>query len=597
MPNALFDSWTFSLPMPSGRRFQPSKEFTSELNRRGAMVSLHRPTVDALMMYSSIKAGKQPENEIFGIGKKDNYILAEVQKNGREEFVCYDKESKKFLVCTYDEGTKSDEAYYVRKNEHTGKLMLFAMMPELEKNSNELELIVKELTALIQSGNSIEDIVGNIETSTDIRRCIFTACDNIYRQVSYSEEPPCIINNSGKIDELTDFAIESGIYAPDRIIAGQFSDKFLKNAVSKIGTPISPNELKGFALDKDRSYTEEEKALIPELPDWYIVPKYLSDACKLITGTAKRKVRNIMLRGEAGTGKTEAAKAMAAALHLPYVSLGCHPDMQINDFTGTILPKIQKSSNQSSEKNSNGTLPTFEDIEMDCSFAYEKLTGEEAPENITEEDVFNLLIQKVSECAVCENGSNGIEYEYCDSPLVRAIKNGWLCEIQEPAIIERAGVLAGLNSLLDTCQSVTLPTGETIKRHPDCVIVITTNTTYQGCKEINNSVLSRMQFKVDTELPTDGELAERVTKITGFNEKILLQMIKVVEEIHTFCQENMITDGCCGVRELIDWVQAYQALGDVIEAAMYTVIPSASTDLNSQAEIKKACLDTIIKKN
>ena len=105
-----------------------------------------------------------------------------------------------------------------------------------------------------------------------------------------------------------------------------------------------------------------------------------------------------------------------------------------------------------------------------------------------------------------------------------------------------------------------------------------------------------MQIKDDPELPTEGELAERVTKITGFDEKILLKMIKVVEEIQTFCQENMITDGCCGVRELIDWVQAYQALGDVIEAAMYTVIPSASTDLNSQAEIKKACLDTIIKK-
>ena len=226
---------------------------------------------------------------------------------------------------------------------------------------------------------------------------------------------------------------------------------------------------------------------------------------------------------------------------------------------------------------------------MDAAYAYSKLTGEEAPENITGDDVMRMIIER----AVSENSdNNGLQYEYVDSDLVRAIKYGWLCEIQEPAIIERPGVFTGLNSLLDTCQQVTLPTGEVIKRHPDCVIVVTTNTGYQGCREINNSVISRMQYKKDTELPTDADLKERITGITGFDDdEKLTEMIKVIREIHTFCQERMITDGSCGVRELIDWVQSYMVLGSVVEAAECTVIPSASADVDNQQQIKIACLN------
>lgn len=143
-----------------------------------------------------------------------------------------------------------------------------------------------------------------------------------------------------------------------------------------------------------------------------------------------------------------------------------------------------------------------------------------------------------------------------------------------------------------TCQTVTLPTGEVIKRHPDCVIVVTTNTSYQGCKEINNSVISRMQFKQDTDLPTESELKERISGITGFDDdEKLSEMIKVIKEIHTFCKERMITDGTCGVRELIDWVQAYMVLGSMAEAADHTIIPSASADTDNQQEIKVACLN------
>ena len=115
-------------------------------------------------------------------------------------------------------------------------------------------------------------------------------------------------------------------------------------------------------LDNSRTFTELEKSLIPELPAWYIVPQYLVSACKMVTSKLARPVRNILFRGEAGTGKTEAAKALASALNLPYVSICCHPDMQITDFTGSILPKLKTSA--TADK-----LPTFNDIAMNVGLS------------------------------------------------------------------------------------------------------------------------------------------------------------------------------------------------------------------------------------
>lgn len=40
-------------------------------------------------------------------------------------------------------------------------------------------------------------------------------------------------------------------------------------------------------------------------------------------------------------------------------------------------------------------------------------------------------------------------------------------------------------------------------------------------------------------------------------------MAKAVTEISEHCRETMISDGSCGVRELISWVQSYMVSGNV----------------------------------
>jgi len=168
-------------------------------------------------------------------------------------------------------------------------------------------------------------------------------------------------------------------------------------------------------------------------------------------------------------------------------------------------------------------------------------------------------------------------------------------EIQEPAIISNPGVLVGLNGLLDKCESITLPSGEVIKRHPECIIVITTNTDYEGCKSLNQSVISRMNMIFDMEKLSKQQLIDRVVKVTGFNDQSQIElMANVMEDISKKCKENMISDGSCGVREFIAWVLSTKVTNNAYESAMYTVIPLATADPECREELISTCLETRI---
>ena len=566
--NKLFDSysWKFNVTGLGGEKTN------DHLSKYGnGTATMHDPTVKAILYYATASRNFS----VAAVGTCKENTVVEVQESGSTKVAIFSSNTKRFLACNCVNGAPTP--YKLGKNADDGTELIMAMLPMLLEDEEFAENY-KKVADVCDVQPDLISALEVIKNDPNAKEAMFILCDNAYRRIN--SENLCIISNTGNITPISELALQQGIYAPTDVIGGTFT---VLTASPKVAETVNTKTFAtDYVLDKDREFTQFEQSLIPELPEWYIVPKYLESACKMVTSKLSRPVRNIMLRGEAGTGKTEAAKAMAAALHLPYVSICCHPDMMITDFVGTILPKLRSTV-------TTGELPSFQDIEMDAAYAYSKLTGEEAPENITGDDVMRMIIER----AVSENSdNNGLQYEYVDSDLVRAIKYGWLCEIQEPAIIERPGVLTGLNSLLDTCQQVTLPTGEVIKRHPDCVIVVTTNTGYQGCREINNSVISRMQYKKDTELPTDADLKERITGITGFDDdEKLTEMIKVIREIHTFCQERMITDGSCGVRELIDWTQSYMVLGSVVEAAECTIIPSASADVDNQQQIKIACLN------
>lgn len=122
---------------------------------------------------------------------------------------------------------------------------------------------------------------------------------------------------------------------------------------------------------------------------------------------------------------------------------------------------------------------------------------------------------------------------------MKALKQGYVIEIQEPSTIVQPGVLVGLNSLLEQSGSITLPTGEVIQRHPDAVVVVTTNTSYEGCRGMNQSVLDRMSLVRDVELPSPEVMAQRAMSVTGATDEYeVSKMVQVVNDLAEYCRKT-----------------------------------------------------------
>jgi MoxR-like ATPase len=156
------------------------------------------------------------------------------------------------------------------------------------------------------------------------------------------------------------------------------------------------------------------------------------------------------------------------------------------------------------------------------------------------------------------------------------------------------GVLVGLNSLLEQSGSITLPTGEIIRRHPDAVIVVTTNIEYEGCRGMNQSVLDRMNLVLDIELPPPEIMTQRAMSVTGCDDDgMVSQMVQVVSDMADYCRKNGVTDGSCGMRGLIDWIISTEITEDPHGSALHTIISKATANEEDRHSIITTVLEAI----
>lgn len=168
-----------------------------------------------------------------------------------------------------------------------------------------------------------------------------------------------------------------------------------------------------------------------------------------------------------------------------------------------------------------------------------------------------------------------------------------VCEIQEPSVILKQGVIVGLNSLLDDCEEIALPTGEVIHRHPNTVIILTTNNDYEGCQNLNQSVVSRMDLIFDIDDLKREEYIKRGLSNSGCEDKSIVErMADTFLEVKNHLKEKCITDGSCGLREFIAWIQSYMVTENVLESACFTVISSLSKDADNRQELFDTCIKT-----
>ena len=244
-------------------------------------------------------------------------------------------------------------------------------------------------------------------------------------------------------------------------------------------------------------------------------------------------------------------------------------------------------------------LPDLDDMDYDPEGTYMLLTGH-AKAGATSQDCMAEVMDQVTAklqklCTVKPETVNaGQTYTYTETDFIRALKYGYVCEIQEPTTIMQPGVLVGLNSLLEQNGTITLPTGEVIRRHPDAVVVVTTNVSYEGCRGMNQSVLDRMNLTQDIELPAPEIMAQRAMSVTGCEDDVLVsRMVQVVNDMADFCRKNGISDGSCGMRSLIDWIMSAEITGDPHTSALCTIISKATADEEDRNAIITSVLEPI----
>ena len=608
--NNLFN-YSRSLPVP----------FDTMTNKKVKVASMYGAKTESTLCGSVIKAVHAMCRCMNGTGEgavgqiDTNKSVAEYKSSvGPDAYhlVVFDAASGSALASVYDKNTELIEQYVAHPSQRDGAAIFFALMPFLMSDA-EFDETFQEY---------YDQFIAGYPDMAKATESMAILCDNAYRRIKDDTCPAHInitVDKSGNLMRVSQGQLDSGSFVPTSVTAGEFTifAKTGSAVIKKAGVVVEHTDFVGkYPLTPGRTLSALEQSLIPKLPEWYIIPPEVVDICKHAQKTTGRpmQMRNFLLRGPAGTGKTMGAKAIAAGLELPYMKYTCSANTEIFDFTGMIFPETDAVSTGSLEldrereilKSMGGIsyanvaklmlLPDLDDMDYDPAGVYQALTG---VENLaaTVQDCMSVVLEKVTEKVQAlskraeTRQSSGQNYTYVETDFVKALKHGYLVEVQEPSTIIQPGVLVGLNSLLEQEGSITLPTGEIIRRHPDTVVIVTTNVSYEGCRQMNQSVVDRMSLVKDIDLPEPEVMVQRAMSVTGCADEYLVsQMVQVVNDMADYCRKNSITDGACGMRSLIDWVISAEISGDPYLSAKYTVISKATAD----EEDREALITTIL---
>ena len=116
-------------------------------------------------------------------------------------------------------------------------------------------------------------------------RCALTLCDNVYRRIENSKQlgsdgVKISIPTTGNISVITQMAMDSGNYAPTGASYGEFTIMQMSGTPTAKASSFQKEDFVAKYALSNRTLTARELAMVPTLPDWYIIPKEVVRVCE-----------------------------------------------------------------------------------------------------------------------------------------------------------------------------------------------------------------------------------------------------------------------------------------------------------------------------
>ena len=441
--------------------------------------------------------------------------------------------------------------------------------------------------------------------------------DGMYRQIAEENETYFVL----EMDELSDLQaiqpdelkISEGLLLAEGLI-----DAFDVGSTLNTTQTSKPKEddYKPGAFDLgDRVFTKAEQDMLDagRLDSSIIISEEAVGVAQCIQETTNDPIpaRTFLFSGPAGNGKSTTAQCVATLINRPFIRQSLGPDSDKFDLLSSTQPNTNKGAEIDEGKIcADAGIPTFVELQFDCLGAYEALTGLTPVINgdsvtigtrsFCKEDFIYEVTAKWKEAysKALEEAKSSVssDFLFVDSPIIKAAKYGWVVEIQEPTLVLNSGELGLLNSLLEEGVAY-LPSGELIKRHPDNVVIFTTNYGYEGCNALNQALRDRCRKELTFELPPEAVLIERVSLRSGNTDKKQVKdMVQFVDSLRTFCKKQMIGDGEIGERSLINWAADTAHGHSAYDMCKEDVLNKAASDPNERETLYDFLDNSVFKK-
>lgn len=224
----------------------------------------------------------------------------------------YDPATGSIMAIEYDKNTEVSQIYTLTASGRDGSALLFSLMPTFAEDEEFAENAEEYRTELSLG-------LPDIEKAGDIMAIL---CDNAYRRIkddACSAHIKLNIDKTGNLTRIPKTQLDAGKYIPQTVVCGEFSiiAQTGPAPVYKPAVLIEHSDFVGqYPINPGRSLNAREKLLVPRLPAWYIIPKEVVGICQHAVKTSEKAMpmRNFLLRGPAGTGKTMGAQAIAQGL-------------------------------------------------------------------------------------------------------------------------------------------------------------------------------------------------------------------------------------------------------------------------------------------